>query len=188
MIRFLTAGESHGPCLTVIIEGFPSGLEIDMETINRDLARRQRGYGRNKRMQIEQDRAENLGGIINGHSIGAPIVMRIENLDWVNWQERWAKGDLEPLVVPRPGHADYAGMVKYGFDDVRPVLERASARETAARVVAGTLAKHLLTQFNINIGSYVTEIGGVAAPIQNMPMQDRFTFAEQSEVRCPDDK
>lgn len=187
MIRFLTGGESHGPCLTVIVDGFPAGMRIDNEKINRDLARRQSGYGRNKRMQIEQDKAEILGGVIDGCTIGAPVVFRIENKDWANWQERWAKGNLEPLVVPRPGHADFAGMIKYGLDDARPVLERASARETAARVSAGAIAKLLLAEFNINIGSYVTEIGGVGSNLQKLSFDERFKLAEESEVRCPDE-
>ena len=141
MLRFLTAGESHGPCLTAIVEGLPAGLVVDVEAINRDLARRQGGYGRGGRMNIERDRVEILGGVIAGQTTGAPVALRIENRDWANWRDRWAAGDLPTLTVPRPGHADYAGMVKYGLDDARPVLERASARETAARVAVGALAE-----------------------------------------------
>ena len=147
MLGFLTAGESHGPCLTAIVEGLPAGLAVNVEAINRDLSRRQAGYGRGGRMQIEQDRVEILGGVIpstgSGHragrTTGAPVALRIENRDWANWRDRWAAGDLPRLSVPRPGHADYAGMIKYGLDDARPVLERASARETAARVAVGCL-------------------------------------------------
>ena len=111
MLRFLTAGESHGPCLTAIIEGLPAGLAIDVDAINRDLARRQSGYGRGARMKIEKDQVEILGGVIGGETTGSPVSLRIENRDWANWRERWAAGDLPKLTVPRPGHADYAGMV-----------------------------------------------------------------------------
>jgi chorismate synthase len=188
MLRFLTAGESHGPCLTAIVEGLPAGLEVDVEAINRDLTRRQGGYGRGGRMKIERDRMEILGGVIAGRTTGAPVALRIENRDWVNWRDRWAAGDLPLLTVPRPGHADYAGMVKYSLDDARPVLERASARETAARVAVGALAKLLLAAFDIAIGSYVAEIGGVVATIPDLPPEALWALAEQSDVRCPDEK
>ena len=186
MLRFLTAGESHGPCLTAIVEGLPAGLAIDMEAINRDLARRQGGYGRGKRMKIEQDRVEILGGVIAGRATGAPVALHIVNRDWANWRDRWAAGDLPRLSVPRPGHADYAGMVKYGLDDARPVLERASARETTARVAVGTLVKQLLAAFDIAVGSYVTEIGDVVATIPDLPPAELWALAEDSDVRCPD--
>ncbi|MCX7681241.1 MAG: chorismate synthase [Anaerolineae bacterium] len=185
-MRFLTAGESHGPCLIAIVEGLPAGLDIDLEAINRDLARRQGGYGRGGRMRIEQDRVEILGGVISGRTIGAPVALRIENRDWPNWRDHWAAGDLPKLTVPRPGHADYAGMLKYGLDDARPILERASARETAARVAVGALAKLLLSSFGILIGSYVVEIGGVVAAIPELPVQELWALAEASDVRCPD--
>jgi len=188
MLRFLTAGESHGPCLTAIVEGLPAGLSLDVEAINRDLARRQGGYGRGKRMQIERDRVEILSGVIAGKTIGAPVALRIANLDWPNWRERWATGDLPKLTVPRPGHADYAGMVKYGLDDARPVLERASARETAARVAVGALAKQLLAHFGISVGSYVTQISGVEATIPDLPPTELQALAESSDVRCPDEE
>ena len=187
MLRFLTAGESHGPCLTVIVDGLPAGLEVDVEALNRDLSRRQGGYGRGGRMKIERDRAEILGGVLGGRTTGAPVAVRVENRDWANWRERWAAGDLPRLTVPRPGHADYAGMVKYGLDDARPVLERASARETAARVAAGALARQLLAVFDIAIGSHVSEIGGVLASIPDLPPVELWARAEDSEVRCPDD-
>ena len=196
MLRFLTAGESHGPCLLAIVEGLPAGLEIDVEAINRDLARRQGGYGRGGRMQIEQDRVEILSGVIplagSGphpcRTTGAPVALRIENRDWANWRDRWAAGDLPRLSVPRPGHADYAGMVKYGLDDARPVLERASARETAARVAVGALVKQLLAVFGIAVGSYVAEIGGVVATIPELPLSELWARAEVSDVRCPDEE
>jgi len=185
-LRFLTAGESHGPCLIAVVEGLPAGLAVNLDAINRDLARRQGGYGRGGRMKIERDRVEVLGGVIGGCTTGAPIALRIENRDWGNWRERWAAGDLPRLTIPRPGHADYAGMVKYGLDDARPVLERASARETAARVAVGALAKQLLAVFDIAVGSYVTEIGGVVAAIPDLPPAELWARAEGSEVRCPD--
>ena len=137
-LRFLTAGESHGPCLIAIVDGIPAGLAIDAEAIDRELARRQGGYGRGGRMRIERDRVEILSGVIAGVTTGAPVGLRIENRDWENWRDRWRKNDLPKLTVPRPGHADYAGMVKYGLSDARPILERASARETAARVSRST--------------------------------------------------
>jgi chorismate synthase len=186
MLRFLTGGESHGPCLTVIVDGFPAGLKVDCEAINRDLARRQGGYGRNTRQQIERDQVEVLGGVINGETIGAPIVLRIENRDWANWRDLWAENRLEALTVPRPGHADYAGMVKFHLEDARPVLERASARETAARMAAGSLAKQLLAVCGASVGSYVEAIGGVRANIPALPLTELWRLAAQSEVYCPD--
>ena len=188
MLRFLSAGESHGPCLTAVVEGLPAGLVVDLEAINRDLARRQGGYGRGGRMQIERDRVEILGGVIAGQTTGAPVALRIANRDWANWRDRWAKGDLPRLSVPRPGHADYAGMVKYGLEDARPVLERASARETAARVAVGALAKLLLAEFGIAVGSYVTEIGGTVAHVPDLPPGELWALAEASDVRCPDEE
>ncbi|MBC8448415.1 MAG: chorismate synthase [Chloroflexi bacterium] len=183
MLRFLTAGESHGPCLIAIIEGLPAGLLVDEETINRDLRRRQSGYGRGARMQIEQDRVEVLSGVWQGRTTGAPLALRIENRDGANWRDR----DLPPLTVPRPGHADYTGMVKYGFDDARPISERASARETAARVAAGALARLLLAEFAIAVGGFVVEIGDVVAQLPNLPPAELWALAEASDVRCPDE-
>ncbi|MCX8024535.1 MAG: chorismate synthase [Thermanaerothrix sp.] len=185
MLRFLTAGESHGPCLLAIVEGLPAGLPIDPDQINLELSRRQRGYGRSHRMKIEQDQVEILSGVINKITTGAPLALRIENRDWVNWKEKWEKGLLEALTVPRPGHADYAGMIKYRFDDARPILERASARETAARVAVGAIAKQLLAQFDIMVGSYVCQIGAVVANIPSRPYPELWAEAEISEVRCP---
>jgi chorismate synthase len=195
MLRFLTAGESHGPCMTAIVEGLPAGLEVGVEAIDRDLARRQSGYGRGGRMQIERDQAEILGGVIAGKTTGAPLSLRIENRDWANWRDHWAAGDLPKLTVPRPGHADYAGMVKYGLDDARPILERASARETAARVAVGAVAKLLLAEFGVAVGSIVAEIGGVAAEIPDLPPAGAeralpllWASTEASDVRCPDEE
>jgi chorismate synthase len=188
VLQFLTAGESHGPCLIAIVEGLPAGLAVDVEAIDRDLARRQSGYGRGGRMQIECDQAEILGGVIAGKTTGAPVALRIENRDWANWRDRWAAGDLPRLTIPRPGHADYAGMVKYNLDDARPVLERASARETAARVAVGALAKQLLATFDVAVGSYVVEIGGVTAQVPDLPPGQLWALAEASDVRCPDEK
>jgi chorismate synthase len=185
MLRFLTAGESHGPELVAIVEGMPAGLAVDVERINADLARRQGGYGRGGRMKIERDRVTVLSGVIGGRTTGAPVALRIENRDWANWRERWAAGDLPRITVPRPGHADYAGMVKYGLDDARPVSERASARETAARVAVGGLVKLLLDAFDVAVGSYVSAIGPVAAEVPDLPIRDLWARAEASDVRCP---
>ena len=186
MLRFLTAGESHGPCLTAIVEGLPAGFTVDLDAVNRDLRRRQGGYGRGGRMEIEQDRIEVLGGILYGRTTGAPVALRIENKDWANWRDRWASGDLPEITVPRPGHADYAGMVKYGLEDARLIAERASARETAARVAVGALTKQLLRPFDITVGSYVTEIGDVTAKVPQIPPEQLWSRVEASDVRCPD--
>ncbi len=186
MLRFLTAGESHGPSLTAIVDGLPAGLALDVDAVNRDLARRQGGYGRGGRMRIERDQVEVLGGVIAGRTTGAPLALGIANRDWANWKERWAGGELPTLTVPRPGHADYAGMWKYGLDDARTVLERASARETAARVAVGAVAKQLLGIAGIAVGSYVTEIGGEVAEVPALPLEALWARAEASDVRCPD--
>lgn len=186
MLHFITAGESHGPCLTAIVEGMPAGVKVDGAAVDRELARRQGGYGRGGRMAIEQDRVEILGGVIAGQTTGAPIALRIANRDWANWEAHWAAGDLPKLTVPRPGHADYAGMVKYGLDDARPVLERASARETAARVAVGALAKQMLAAFGVAVGSFVVELGGVISELPELPPERLWALAEESDVRCPD--
>jgi chorismate synthase len=195
-LHLTTGGESHGPCLTAIVEGLPAGLAVDVEAIDRDLRRRQGGYGRGGRQKIERDRVEILGGVLGStgslcttgapYTTGAPVVLQVRNRDWANWKEHWARGDLPRLTVPRPGHADYAGMVKYGLDDARPVLERASARETAARVAAGALARLLLAQFGVAVGSYVTEIGGETGELPDLPLAELWALAEASDVRCPD--
>ena len=186
-MRFFTGGESHGPCLTAIIDGLPAGLAIDPEVIDRDLARRQGGYGRGGRMAIETDRVEILGGVIAGRTFGAPVVLRIANRDWTNWKDRWAAGDLEEITVPRPGHADFAGMSKFALDDARPILERASARETAARVAVGAIAKRMLEPYGVRIHSYVEAIGGIEAAIGDELPELLHRRAEEDPVRCPDD-
>ncbi|MBE0634871.1 chorismate synthase, partial [Candidatus Bipolaricaulota bacterium] len=188
---FLTGGESHGPCLTVIVDGLPSGLEIDNAAIDRELTRRQAGHGRGGRMKIERDRVEILGGAIDGRTIGAPLVLQIANQDWENWKEAWEAGELPPVHVPRPGHADWAGMRKHGLDNARPILERASARETAARVAVGTVARLLLRQFGIEIGGTVCSIGRVMAEPDVLRATEPdwhtiWSLAEASSVRCAD--
>lgn len=165
MIRFLTAGESHGKALTTIIEGFPSNVKIDVDYINYHLKRRQAGYGRGVRMKIESDKAEVLSGIRFGKTLGSPISILIHNKDWENWKhvmeiDYEAKG-TKKITVPRPGHADLVGILKYNFNDIRNSIERSSARETAARVAAGTIARIFLKQFGISIGSFVENIGGI---------------------------
>ena len=159
MLRFLDAGESHGKCLLGIIEGLPAGLSLNEENINLDLKRRQGGYGRGERMKIEQDRVEILSGLVEGKTIGSPLGLMIKNKDWENWQDK----KYPSLTIPRPGHADFAGAIKYGFKDVRKVLERASARQTAMRVAIGSVAQQFLKEFNLNIYSYVLRIGQVKA-------------------------
>jgi chorismate synthase len=183
MLRFLTAGESHGPALIGIVEGLPAGLPIDVEQINRDLARRQIGVGRSARMRIENDRVEILGGVIGGKTIGAPVALKIENLDYANWQDKV----VPPQTIPRPGHADLAGAIKYGFADLRLVAERASARETAMRVACGALARQLLDEFGIVVGSHVLEIGGVRATIPEIDYQQIFARAQKSDVAVADE-
>ena len=166
MIRFLTAGESHGKSLTALIDGFPSNLKIENEYINFHLARRQMGYGRGGRMKIETDTAEITAGIRFQKTLGSPISLIVKNSDWVNWVDKMSpesnRGkDVEYITVPRPGHADLVGVTKYNFDDIRNSIERSSARETAARVAACLVARKFLEEFGIQIGSYVESIGGV---------------------------
>src|SRR5947207_11503559 len=167
-LRFTTAGESHGPGLTAIVEGLPAGLELNPEDIDRDLARRQLGHGRGGRMKIESDRAEVTAGLRHGRTLGSPVAIRVANRDFANWEERmnpWpVDADVEEVHLPRPGHADLAGIQKFGFTDVRNVLERASARETAARVAGGALAKAFLRELGISVVSHVTQIASVRAP------------------------
>ncbi len=182
MLRILTAGESHGPALVSLIEGLPAGLSLDNEAIDRDLARRQRGYGRGARQQIERDQVRFLGGAIQGQTIGAPLAMLVPNRDYENWRERV----VPPWTRPRPGHADLPGAVKYGLDDMRLVAERASARETAARVAAGGVCKLLLRAVGIEIGSYVEAIGDVAAQVADEDLAALCRRAEGSDVACPD--
>ncbi|MCX7840402.1 MAG: chorismate synthase [Anaerolineae bacterium] len=183
MLRFLTAGESHGPALIGIVEGLPAGLRVDVDAIQRDLARRQIGVGRSARMRIENDRVEILGGVINGQTIGAPVALKIENLDYANWKDK----PIPPQTIPRPGHADFAGAVKYGLNDLRLVAERASARETAMRVACGALARQLLGECGIIVGSHVLEIGGVRATIPPLTYEEIFARAQQSDVAVADE-
>ena len=180
-LRFLTAGESHGPSLTAILDGMPAGLPIVPEIINRELARRQKGYGSGGRMKIEKDTVHILGGVMAGETTGAPIALLVENADHVKWKDK----AIEPMTAPRPGHADLTGAVKYGYKDLRPALERASARETTMRVAAGAVCKHFLAQFGIIVGGYVTSIGEVQADLGDMLYEERFNRAEESDVRCP---
>ncbi len=181
MIRFLTAGESHGPSLTSILDGMPAGLLVTAEIINKELARRQQGYGSGGRMKIEKDTVQILGGVMGGETTGAPIALLVQNDDHAKWKGK----AIEPMTAPRPGHADLTGAVKYGYNDLRPALERASARETTMRVAAGAVCKHFLAQFGIIVGGYVSSIGGVQTDFGEMPYEERFARAEESEVRCP---
>ncbi len=182
MIRFLTAGESHGPELTAIIEGLPAGLPLTPEDINPDLARRQEGYGSGGRMQIERDLARITSGVAAGKTTGAPIALTVVNRDFKNWREK----DITPMTTPRPGHADLTGAIKYGYRDLRVALERASARETTMRVAVGAICRRLLAEFGIRIGGYVVQIGDAIAHIpDDLGYEDRFARAEASDVRCP---
>lgn len=183
MLRFLTAGESHGPSLTAILDGMPAGLSISPDIINKELARRQKGYGSGGRMKIETDTVQILGGVMAGETTGAPIALLVQNDDHVKWKGK----AVEPMTAPRPGHADLTGAVKYGYKDLRPSLERASARETTMRVAAGAVCKHFLSQFGIIIGGYVASIGEIQTDFGDMPYEERFVRAEESDVRCPID-
>ena len=190
MLRFLTAGESHGQALIATLDGVPAGLALDLDAIDAQLRRRQGGYGRGRRMAIESDRAEVISGVRHGQTTGAPIALLIRNRDWVNWQQTMFTGpemppdasgvNRPPVTRPRPGHADLAGSIKYDHPDIRDVLERASARETAARVAAGTVARQILSRFGIDIVSHVSVIGDAALP------HDRFVTADEVR-RIPDD-
>ena len=182
MLRFLTAGESHGPALVTIVEGLPAGLAVDPDVVNQCLARRQGGYGRGGRQAIEQDQIELLAGVFGGETIGAPVAMLIRNRDWANWRDR----QVPPWTRPRPGHADLAGGIKYGLRDLRLVAERASARETAARVAAGSLAKQLLAAVHVQVDGYVVAIGEVCADLEGMGYQARAELSRTSDVACPD--
>jgi chorismate synthase len=182
MLRFLTAGESHGPALIALLDGIPAGLPLQPDDLLPMMQRRQSGYGRGQRQQIERDQAQILSGVYGGRTIGAPIALLIPNRDYANWRER----TVAPWRRPRPGHADLAGAIKYGLDDLRLVAERASARETAARVAAGAVAAHLLAQLGIAVGSYVRAIGPVDAALADLPLTERIRLALQSDVSCPD--
>jgi chorismate synthase len=189
-LRIVTAGESHGPGLTTIVEGIPAGLELDRAAIDRDLARRQLGHGRGGRMKIESDAAQVTAGVRHGRTLGGPIALQVANRDYANWEERMNPWPVEAAVpevhLPRPGHADLAGTMKYGFDDVRNVLERASARETAARVAGGAVAKAFLRALGVEIVSHVTQIASVTAPRPAELSLADFAHVDESPVRCLD--
>ena len=187
MLRFLTAGESHGLSLTVIVEGLPAGLPITAEQIGDQLARRRLGYGRGPRMRFERDEIRLTGGIRHGRTLGSPVSIEILNTEWPKWEIEMSPAPGTPtdkLTAPRPGHADLVGMQKYGFDDARDVLERASARETTARVAAGALARALLAELGISIVSHVVRIGAAATNIDDRPGPDDLSQVDDSEVRC----
>ena len=187
MLRFLTAGESHGKALSIIIEGLPAGLPLSEDYIAIDLRRRQGGYGRGRRQKIEQDRAELISGVRHGLTLGSPIAMTIQNRDWVNWTEQMSvvpiEGEIDKVTRLRPGHADLAGTVKYDFDDVRNILERASARETAARVAVGAVCKRFLAELGMQFYSHTVQIGDVDADV---PQAIDWAALEESPVRCAD--
>ncbi|MQA72818.1 MAG: chorismate synthase [Solirubrobacterales bacterium] len=189
-MRFTTAGESHGPGLVAIVEGLPAGLELDRGRIDREMARRQLGHGRGGRMKIESDSVEVRSGIRHGRTLGSPIALLVANRDYANWEERMNPWPVEAEVaeshLPRPGHADLTGAQKYGHRDVRNVLERASARETAARVAAGAIAKELLRALGVSVHSHVLRIASVAAPERGDLGPEDFAAVDESPVRCLD--
>jgi chorismate synthase len=190
VLNLVTAGESHGPGLTCIIEGLPAGLALDQDALNRDLGRRQLGHGRGGRMKIERDRVEVTGGVRHGRTLGGPIALQVANRDYANWEERMSPWPVpEPTAevhLPRPGHADLAGAQKYKLTDVRDVLERASARETAARVAGGAVAKALLSALGVSVFSHVLQITGVRAPRRDDLAPEDFADVDESPVRCLD--
>lgn len=182
MLRFLTAGESHGPSLTAILEGMPAGIPLTSEDVNRELRRRQEGYGSGGRMNIEHDTIQITSGVAAGKTTGAPIALIVENRDYKNWREK----DIAPMTTPRPGHADLTGAIKYGYRELRIALERASARETTMRVAAGAICKKLLAEFGIVVGGYVLQIGSVKVTLgEDYLLGARIADAEKSDVRCP---
>lgn len=190
-MRYLTAGESHGPQLTAIIEGLPAGLELAVTTLNHQLARRQQGYGRGDRMKIERDTVEILSGVRWGKTLGSPVTLVVKNRDWENWLEKMSPlaehdGQAEAVTRPRPGHADLCGAMKYGHHDVRNILERSSARETAVRVAVGGVARRLLEMLDIRIGGVVTEVGGIKAVASTAPYDEQWQQAAASEMFCCD--
>src|SRR5688500_4752924 len=193
--RFTTAGESHGPALTAVVEGIPAGLVLAAADIDRELRRRQGGYGRGGRMRIESDQVELLSGVRHGETLGSPLTLLVRNRDWANWTQAMSpeplgedadEAELRRVHFPRPGHADLVGALKYQRDDARDVLERASARETAMRVAAGAVARKLLGELGITIGSHVVSLGGVAAQAAAPLPEDLNAAADPSPVRCLD--
>ena len=191
MLRYFTAGESHGPCLTVIIDGVPAGFPIDVEKINHDLWRRQQGYGRGGRMLIEKDEVQVRSGIRWGATLGSPVALGIDNRDWKNWTKKMSpladdRDDSIAVTKPRPGHADLAGILKYGQSDIRNILERASARDTVSRTAVGSFCKQLLEPFGIKVMGYIRSLGGVVAQTEGLTYEEIFHSAEQSPVRVAD--
>jgi len=188
--RFTTAGESHGPGLVAIVEGMPAGLELDREALDRDMARRQLGHGRGGRMKIETDTVDVRSGLRHGRTLGSPIALLVANRDYANWEERMSPWPVEAGVdevhLPRPGHADLVGAQKYGHEDIRNVLERASARETAARVAAGSIARGLLTALGVSVHSHVTQIASVSAAERPDLGAEDFAAVDEDPVRCLD--
>lgn len=188
--RFTTAGESHGPGLTAIVEGLPAGLELDREALDRDMARRQLGHGRGGRMKIESDTVEVRSGVRHGRTLGSPVAVLVANRDYANWEERMSpwpvEAEVDEVHLPRPGHADLVGAQKYGHGDIRNVLERASARETAARVAAGSLARGLLAAFGVSVHSHVLQIASVRAPAREDLVPEDFAAVDEDPVRCLD--
>ncbi|MBL0057571.1 MAG: chorismate synthase [Elusimicrobia bacterium] len=194
MIRYATAGESHGPSLTAILEGIPAGVPVTESSVNHELSRRQYSFGRGERLQyIEKDQAKILSGVRWGETLGSPITFQIENKDWENWEKIMSvsaedRAEKFRLTRPRPGHADLVGVLKFDRKDTRDILERASARETAARTAVGAVCKRLLEELGVRVYSWVEEIGGIAAPATDIPVEEAFALAEKSPVRCPDKK
>lgn len=182
MLRFLTAGESHGPALTAILEGLPAGLPLTVADIDRDLARRQIGYGSGGRMTIEKDAVRITSGVAAGVTTGGPIALHVSNDDWANWDGK----EVKPITRPRPGHADLTGGMKYGYSDLRHALERASARETTMRVAVGALCKLFLRELGVAVGGYVANLGGIEATIPEENIAALVALSEQNEMRCPD--
>jgi chorismate synthase len=189
VLRFLTAGESHGQALVVIVEGLPAGMQVTVEDIGAELSRRRLGYGRGPRMRFEQDEVRLLAGVRHGRTLGSPVAIEIGNTEWPKWVEEMSPAPgatKKPLTQPRPGHADLAGMQKYGFDDARDVLERASARETAARSAAGALAKRLLAELGVSVVSHVVQIGPAQSKASERPGPGDLERVDESSVRCFD--
>jgi len=193
MLRYFTAGESHGPCLTMIIDGVPAGFPIDVANINHDLWRRQQGYGRGGRMLIEKDEAQIRSGIRWGETLGSPVALGIENRDWKNWTKKMSaapedRDEKIAVTKPRPGHADLTGVLKYARSDIRDILERASARDTVSRTAVGSFAKQLLAPFGIRVMGYIRSIGDVAAKLDSLSYEEAYARSEESPVRTADPK